>query len=260
MANLFVKQAVQYARGRPTYPAELFRFIAEKTPERKLAWDVGTGNGQAARSLAEHYEQIVATDTSSKQLELAPKIPNVRYEQTSPNMSKDELYRKAAPESSVDLVTAAQAAHWFDLPTFYEQVRRVLKKPHGVIAAWCYTLPEVNPEMDTVLRKYNENPYGDPRKQIAHDGYKDLEFPFQPLHGLDGTGPFHFKNEKTMSLDDYFVFLKSRFAYQKAKDRGVELLNQEMIEEFRRAWSADGNADSKSVRWPVYLRIGRVGT
>nr|POE52738.1 hypothetical protein CFP56_23153 [Quercus suber] len=50
MADLFIKQAEQYAEGRPSYPPELFEFIASKTPSHDLAWDVGAGSGQAARS------------------------------------------------------------------------------------------------------------------------------------------------------------------------------------------------------------------
>lgn len=52
MAELFVKQAKQYAATRPGYPLQLFRFIASKTPSRDLAWDVGTGSGQAAQSVS----------------------------------------------------------------------------------------------------------------------------------------------------------------------------------------------------------------
>jgi hypothetical protein len=54
MAELFVNQnqAGHYAEGRPSYPPELFQFIASKTPCQDLAWDVGTGNGQAARSVS----------------------------------------------------------------------------------------------------------------------------------------------------------------------------------------------------------------
>ena len=51
MAELFVKQAKQYADVRPSYPPQLFHFIASKTPSHHLAWDVGTGNGQAAKQV-----------------------------------------------------------------------------------------------------------------------------------------------------------------------------------------------------------------
>lgn len=47
--QLFIKQAKQYAEVRPSYPAELFQFMASKTPDHDLVWDVGTGSGQAAK-------------------------------------------------------------------------------------------------------------------------------------------------------------------------------------------------------------------
>jgi len=52
MAELFVNQAKQYAETRPSYPQELFQFIASKTPAHDLVWDVGTGSGQAVRSVS----------------------------------------------------------------------------------------------------------------------------------------------------------------------------------------------------------------
>ncbi|KAL9408954.1 hypothetical protein AB3S75_047358 [Citrus x aurantiifolia] len=66
MADMFVKQAKQYAEARPNYPEELFKFIASKTPKHELVWDVGTGSGQAAASLAPIYKNVIATDTSHK--------------------------------------------------------------------------------------------------------------------------------------------------------------------------------------------------
>lgn len=48
MAGLFSKQAAVYAAARPTYPRDLFSKLAALTPHHRLAWDVGTGSGQAA--------------------------------------------------------------------------------------------------------------------------------------------------------------------------------------------------------------------
>ncbi|MBA0821020.1 hypothetical protein Goarm_017902 [Gossypium armourianum] len=259
MANLFIKQAKQYAQGRPSYPPHLFQFIASKTPQQDLAWDVGTGSGQAARSLAEIYNNVIATDTSSKQLEFATKLPNIRYQQTSPTMSSAELEQKVGAESSVDLVTIAQAMHWFDLPVFYKQVKWVLKKPHGIIAAWCYTTPEVNDSMDKMLERFYKNPYWDSPRQMVDDKYKTIDFPFEAVDGEDSTGPFEFENERWMGLEDYFTYLRSWSAYQKAKEKGVELLSEHVVEEFKRAWGEDENGGQKLVKFPIYLRIGKVG-
>ncbi|XVF56255.1 hypothetical protein PTKIN_Ptkin06aG0104300 [Pterospermum kingtungense] len=259
MANLFIKQAKHYAEGRPSYPHNLFQFIASKTAKHDLAWDVGTGSGQAARSLAEIYKNVVATDTSPKQIEFATKLPNIQYQHTSPVMSLSEIEQNVAAESSVDLVTVAQAMHWFDLPIFYQQVKWVLKKPHGVLAAWCYTTPEVNDSIDNILQRFYENPYWDPPRKLVDDKYTSIDFPFEPVDGAASTGPFEFANERMMGLDDYFTYLRSWSAYEKAKEKGVELLSEGVVDDFKRAWSEDGNNGQKLVNFPIYLRIGKVG-
>ncbi|KAJ9695431.1 hypothetical protein PVL29_010746 [Vitis rotundifolia] len=260
MAELFTEQAKQYSEARPSYPPELFQFIASKTPARDLVWDVGTGSGQAAVSLAGIYKNVVGTDTSQNQLEFAAKLPNIRYQYTSPVMTIADLQGSVAAQSSVDLVTIAQAMHWFDLPKFYQQVEWVLKKPHGVIAAWCYTVPEVNESVDLVFEKFyaDSNPYWDPARDLVNDKYRSIEFPFKPVDGEDDTGPFRFKTERIMDLEAYFTYIRSWSSYQTAKKEGVELLRNDVIEDFERAWNEDGKS-KKVVTHPIYLRIGKVG-
>ncbi|GAV81496.1 Methyltransf_11 domain-containing protein [Cephalotus follicularis] len=261
MAELFIKQAKQYAKGRPSYPQELFQFIASKTPIHDLAWDVGTGSGQAAQSLAKIYKNVIATDTSPKQLEYAIKLPNIRYQHTPPTMSLAELEQNVAAHSSVDLVTIAQALHWFDLPIFYQHVSWVLKKPHGVIAAWCYTTPQVNDSVDAVFEPFYSidcEPYWDPARKLVDNKYMSIHFPFEAVDGTDNTGPFEFVTERTMDLEDYFTYLRSWSAYQTARDQGVDLLNNGVMEKFKCAWNEDGHS-KKVVKCSVYLKIGRVG-
>ncbi|XP_059651104.1 uncharacterized protein LOC132298751 [Cornus florida] len=261
MANLYLKQAKLYSKSRPGYPQALFQFIASKTPKHDLAWDVGTGSGQAAKSLAGIYKNVIGTDTSQKQLDFATKLPNVRYQYTPPNMSIAELEHCVAARASVDVVTVAQALHWFHLPTFYKQVNTVLKKPHGVIAAWTYTVPEVNDTIDSIFRRlyFDESrPYCTPGRELIADKYRSIDFPFEPVDGADHTGPFEFKTERLMDLEEYLAYKKSGSAYQTALEKGVELLKDDVIDEFKRAWCEDGN-DRKVVKFPVYLRIGKVG-
>lgn len=261
-AELFIKQAKQYSVSRPNYPAELFRFIASKTPSHDLVWDVGTGTGQAALPLSELYKRVVATDTSPKQLEFAAKLPNVRYECTPAKMSMAEVEEKIAARSgTVDLVTIAQALHWFDLPSFYQQVKWVLKKPGGVIAAWCYTVPKVNHRVDSVFGRFyavDSDPYWEPQRKFVDEEFRTIEFPFEPLDGLNDTGPIQFKAKKAMNLEGFFTYIRSWSAYQTAKEKGVELLKEDVVKDFTSAWEDDGKPE-KIATFPVYLRIGKVG-
>ncbi|CAJ1913848.1 unnamed protein product [Sphenostylis stenocarpa] len=259
MADLFLKQAKQYADARPSYPPQLFQFIASKTPSHNLVWDVGTGSGQAAKSLAVLYENVIATDASAKQLEFAVELPNVLYQHTPAIMSMAELEQMVASEGTIDLVTIAQSLHWFDLPTFYQQVKWVLKKPHGVIAAWCYYLPRVCDEVDSVLDQFysaQAGPYWDPARKLVDNLYGTIDFPFEPVEGADHTGSYEFVAETSMNFDDFLTYLKSWSSYQTAKEKGVELLSEDAVEKFKLAWGEDGK---KVAKFPIYLRIGRVG-
>lgn len=208
---------------------------------------------------------MIATDTSSKQLEFAAKLPNVRYQLTPPVMSSSEIEQIVAPESSVDLVTVAQALHWFELATFYSNVKHVLKKPNGVIAAWCYTNPEVNAAVDEVFRRFYEErlgPYWDKARRLVEDGYRGIEFPFEKIMDDESpesqSFPVRFVTEREMVLEEFMTYLRSSSAYQTAKKKGFELLTAEMEGEFACSWKEDGK-EKKVVRFPIYLLIGRVG-
>ncbi|XP_027351899.1 putative methyltransferase DDB_G0268948 [Abrus precatorius] len=259
MAKLFLNQAKEYAVARPSYPQKLFQFISSKSPSHQLAWDVGTGSGQAAKSLSMIYKNVIATDTSETQLEFAAKFPNVRYQHTPSTMSMAELEQVVAPQGTIDLVTIAQALHWFDLATFYEQVKWVLKKPHGVIAAWCYNLPRVSDAVDTVLDQFylsDVGPYWEAARKLVDNNYRSIDFPFEAVDGVDHTGPFEFVTEVMMDLDDFLTYVQSWSAYQTAKEKGVELLGEDVVQKFKLAWGEDGQ---KVAKFPIYLRIGRVG-
>jgi methylase of polypeptide subunit release factors len=68
---LFSDRADLYAAARPRYPSALFAFIASLADEKQRAWDCGTGSGQAAVALAEHFSEVYATDPSPQQIEKA---------------------------------------------------------------------------------------------------------------------------------------------------------------------------------------------
>ncbi|GMH20192.1 hypothetical protein Nepgr_022033 [Nepenthes gracilis] len=260
-SDLFQKQGKNYSEARPDYPPELFQFIASMTPCHDLAWDVATGTGQAAKSLAEIFKKVIATDVSQDQLQYATQLPNIHYHCTPPTMSTTKLRRIITPKRSVDLVTVAQALHWFDLPKFYEQVKWALKDPNGVVTAWCYTVADVNPEVNSVFHSFNDvdcAPYSYPGRRLVRDKYRSIYFPFDPVDGLDHTGPFEFQAERVMDLDRFFVYVRSMSAYGVARERGVELLSGDVVEKLKRAWMEDGE-EEKVVKFPISLRIGRVG-
>src|SRR5258708_3179621 len=172
----FSTQAATYAKARPTYPPALFAELARLAPGTTLAWDCGSGNGQAAVALAAHFAQVVATEPSAAQLAQAVPHPRVSYVQST------ELAPGIA-DGTADIVTAAQAAHWFDLNVFYPEVRRVLR-PGGLLAIWNYGLWIINPAVDALVEQFYNGtvgPYWPPERKQPETSYRLLEFSFPEI-------------------------------------------------------------------------------
>ncbi|OWM91477.1 hypothetical protein CDL15_Pgr017395 [Punica granatum] len=257
MAGLFDKQAEVYAKARPTYPRELYEKLAALTPGHTLAWDVGTGNGQAAIGVAQHYEQVIATDVSESQLKHAMPHPRVQYIHTPLSLSDEELVTTLGGENSIDLITVATAAHWFDLPMFYSLVDRLLRKPGGLVAVWTYQGFEVSPTFDPILKRFTDTtmPYWKPNAQYVFDQYRTLPFPFESV-GLGSEGsPYMMELHKEISFDGFMQLLKSVSAVTTAKEHGIDLLSEEVVKEFERAWG--GPTLVRSVMCKLFMLTGR---
>lgn len=170
--DLFSGHATLYARSRPTYPESLIAEVATLAPGRRLAWDVGTGNGQAARLLADHFERVFATDASADQI--AEAEPHSRID-----FAVEPAESCSLADASCDLVLVAQALHWFDLDRFHAEVRRVLR-PGGLLAAigygWFYVDPVVDEVVGRALLKPLE-PMWAPGNWLLIDGYRNLPMP-----------------------------------------------------------------------------------
>eukprot|EP00850_Spirogloea_muscicola_P017047 SM000142S00561 [mRNA] locus=s142:298501:300087:- [translate_table: standard] len=260
--DLFSKQSADYLRYRPRSPPEHFDFLVKLCGGRTgVAWDVGAGSGQATVELAKRFDRVIATDVSEEQLSRAERLPNVTYTVTPPVLTDDIVDSVVGPEGSVDLVGVAQALHWFDFDSFFRQVRRVLRKPGGVIAAWTYGLCYISPEVDDLMQKYYESslPFWETQRRYIEENYKSIPFPFDPIPGQEalGTGPIEMEKpmELQYTLADLLGLLQSWSATQTAKDRGVELMTPELRAAFHTAWGPDPDEVKRAV-WPVYMRIG----
>ena len=242
----FSKQSRDYARYRPVYPAPLYDYLASLTPHHDRAWDVGTGNGQAAIGLAQHYRLVIATDPSEQQISLAAPCDRVTYRVAPAEHSEVE-------DRSIDLITVALAVHWFDLDRFYAEVKRVLR-PAGVLAVWCYNLTAISPEVDRVMKSYYHDVLGEfwpPQIRYVDEHYRTLPFPFA------GIAAPEFAVNATWSLADLFGYLSSWSAAQKYKESHSADPLDEKRAEFAAAWGA---RTARAVRWPLYLRVGKSAT
>jgi SAM-dependent methyltransferase len=240
----FSKQAAEYAKFRPQYPEALFHYLANLCDQRKVAWDCGTGNGQCAVPLAQFFDSVIATDPSEKQLAKAGRHPRIDYRLGSAESSG------LAPES-VDLITVAQALHWFPIDRFWDEVQRILR-PNGVIAVWCYGFLEIAPAIESVLARFYEDivgDYWDFERKLVEDGYRSISFPFVELK----MPPFAIETQ--WSLPHLTGYLQSWSATQNfIKANGNDPI-QLILPELSHLW---GDPDSlRDVRWPLHFRVGR---
>ena len=172
----FSPLAACYARSRPVYPPRLFAWLASRVDRHALAWDCGTGSGQAAVALAERFERVVATDVSAEQLRHAAPHPRVEYRVAPAEAS-------GIAEGAVDLVTVAAAVHWFDLDRFGAEVRRVVRHG-GVLAVWTYHASRLAPPLGGPLdRFYREvvGPYFAAGARLVDGGYETIPLPGEPI-------------------------------------------------------------------------------
>lgn len=240
----FSGHAARYAAARPHYPAVLFEWLAAQAPARRLAWDAGCGNGQAACALAEHFEHVVASDPSQAQIAAALPHPRVDYR-------VEPAETPSLEPASVDLVTVAQALHWFDLARFHAAVGRVLR-PRGVIAVWSYGLTHVDAAVDAVFMQLYDDVLGrywPPERVHVEQGYRRLPFPYAPIEVPE------FVVEHDWTLAQYVDYLRSWSATQRylqaEGNDPVALLEAA----FARAWGASDA--TRRVRWPLAMRVGR---
>ena len=243
----FAPVAGQYADSRPTYPVELFDWLASQCAAHELAWDCGAGSGQASTALATHFERVVATDASAAQLAAARSHPRVEYR-------VGLAHESGLPDRCTDLVVVAQALHWFDLDRFYREVARV-SKPTGVFAAWSYGVLRVEGDEveDIVQRFYREQaaPFWPPERRHVETGYRELPFPFERIDAPQ------FVLRARWSLDQLTGYFRSWSAMARFRSaRGYDAVD-EVHDRLRTKWGEPQRL--RGIEWPLALLVGRGG-
>lgn len=243
MKDYFSTQSQTYAAFRPTYPQELYQFLFQHVKNKDNAWDCATGNGQVAHQLAKYFNNVYATDISAQQLVHAIKENNIRY-------SVGRAEKTEFPDHHFDLITVAQALHWFDLNLFYSEVRRVVK-PGGILAVWGYSMLTIDAAIDKFIHEFYYNtvgPYWDDARKVVEDEYRSIEFPFEQI----SCPRFSIKVEWT--LRQLGGYLSSWSATQKfIKEKGYDPV-EPFLDDVRNIW--DGQ--EKQVAFPLFSKIGRV--
>jgi SAM-dependent methyltransferase len=240
----FSSVAAGYAEARPSYPRSLATWLASVAPGRRLAWDCGTGSGQAAVLLATEFDHVVATDLSPKQLQYAEAHPRVEYRRGRESES-------GLPDGSCDLVTTAQAAHWFDLPAFYKEVDRVLAS-RGLLAVWGYAQVHIGEAVDPIVEWFEHErvgPYWPTGRELTTSQYRTLAFPYPKL---DAPA---FVMERQWTSSEYLAYVATWSAVQRCREAEGRDPMPEIVARLVPVWGGG----TRDVRWPLHLLVGRKG-
>jgi SAM-dependent methyltransferase len=192
--------------------------------------------------LADWFERIDATDASAAQIQRAIPHSRIRYAVGSAEES-------GLPDRSVDLVSVGQALHWFDLPRFFDEVRRVAR-PRGLLAVYGYAWFYVSPAIDNVVNEYLLEPlaaYSAPQLKLLWDGYRTVDFPFEEI--LPPRMAIHVR----WSLDQLLGYCATWSSMREhLKTTGEEFL-QEARERLSEAWGDESH--TRNIVIPLSIRL-----
>lgn len=235
----------EYSFSRPTYPDLLFEFLSTITPQKNLAWDCATGNGQAAIGLSKYFKNVIASDASKNQIQHGFQRENIDYKifpAENANLDND----------SVDLVTVAQALHWFDFEKFYINVKRVGKKD-GIIAVWSYDMHKINPQIDNISSQLNVDGeilgnYWAKETKYVKEKYKTIPFPFKEISVPAFKTTLYWN---LLQLWNYMPTWSSvKKYYSENKQDPLDLVKSEL----KSLWGDELN--KKEVTWNINIRVG----
>jgi len=236
--------ANRYANFRPHYPAALFDYLATLVPRQARVWDCAAGNGQASHDLARRFSHVVATDASKEQIASATPEANIEFRVARADQS-------GLPDASIDLITVAQAVHWFDM-NFFAEAERVLK-PGGVLAVWAYGIKTV--EGDAVNRLVQDfyankvGPYWPPERKLVEDEYRTIRFPFAEII------PPAFRMEARWTLAQLLCYFSTWSATNRYIKANGENPTESLAVALAPVW---GDPEKpKLVTWPLAVRVSR---
>ncbi|MEL6717829.1 MAG: class I SAM-dependent methyltransferase [Bacteroidota bacterium] len=243
----FSTQAQTYKKYRPTYPKELYALLLDLVEKKGTCWDCGTGNGQVAIELAKHFHQVYATDISQDQLDQAKQKENINYQLTRAEQTPFS-------DQQFDLITVAQAMHWFDFQAFYREVRRVGKEG-GILSIWGYGLLRIEPKINELIDHFYHEVIGiywnEERKHIDQ-AYNSIHFDFEQIPMKEDLFiNIHWSIEQ---LEGYFNSWSSVQNFKKVHPEIDPVAPT--IAAIEKYWKV---GEEKAVRFPIFMKVGRIG-
>lgn len=166
----FSSRVQDYVRCRPSYPREIVGLLTSEcglTPESVIA-DIASGTGLFTQLLLENGNEVFAVEPN----------PDMRRAGEEYLVAYPKLISLAGTAEastlrshSVDLVTSAQAAHWFDRERALAEFARILKPKHFLVLIWNIrlALSPFGQEYEQILLKYGTD-YAEVKRRDEQTG------------------------------------------------------------------------------------------
>ena len=191
--------------------------------------------------MAPYFKKVIATDASAEQVASASQHEKIEFK-----VAKAEA--SGLPAASADLVTVAQALHWFHIDEFFAEAMRVLK-PGGVLAVWCYERGNVNSSCDEIFEKIfaEVEPHWPPEREIVDRRYQNITLPVAELPAEA------FFMSASWAVADMLGYIRTWSASQRYLATSGKESTTLWEEPLRQRWGAG----ARTVSWPITLRAGK---
>ncbi len=229
---------------RPQYPKALFEFLGQLPQANRVAYDCATGSATTAQQLTPYFENVIASDLCFHQVVQPQALNQVMF--LSALAEKMPLR-----DQSIDLITVAQAWHWFDQQAFEQEAHRVLV-PGGYVAIWGYDSISVNEEIDALLSHFNQqvlNNYWPAEKQPISQLYQSFPRLLEPL-----PAPL-FKQTDFWNFSQLMEYVKSWSAIQRLIQAEGNDAVATLEYQAQKLWGLPKAI--KEICWPITLRLAR---
>lgn len=248
--QIFSSKVSDYVASRPDYPAALFAALRAECHLQagSVVADIGAGTGLLTQGLLAQGYTVTAIEPSDSMRAAADHALAAQFPGYSSAAGSAE--QLPLPPASVDLITAAQAFHWFDIAAARTAFLRVLK-PHGRVALIWNDRVLSDPlhiALDGIFAEHGGAKRG---AMLAHDERSEVPTFFGPTAPLELTWPHehHLDEAALLSL----VFSRS---YMPARDSALGQQACQQVSALFQRLASDGQV---AVRYTTVAIIGRPG-
>lgn len=132
--KLFSNRVEDYVKFRPSYPEEMINFLFEiGITTNSTVCDIGSGTGILSELLLERNVKVMGVEPNDEMRNYSKILLN-KYSNFIPILGSAE--ETGISDNSIDIITSAQAFHWFDRKKCQKEFRRILKKNGKVFLIW----------------------------------------------------------------------------------------------------------------------------